>query len=79
MTTDELRQAFLVEDLFAPGEVRLVHWEPERTIIGGVVPAGGPLRLEAPAEIKAGFFTERRELGIVNLGGAWDGPRGQDG
>jgi 4-deoxy-L-threo-5-hexosulose-uronate ketol-isomerase len=69
MTTEELRGAFLVEDLFAPGEVRLAHWEPERTIIGGAVPGSGPLRLEAPEEIKAGFFNERRELGVVNLGG----------
>ncbi len=69
LTTEELRRAFLVEDLFATGEVRLAHWEPERTIIGGAVPAGGPLRLLAPEEIKARFFTERRELGVVNLGG----------
>jgi 4-deoxy-L-threo-5-hexosulose-uronate ketol-isomerase len=50
--------------------VRLVHWEPERTVIGGVVPGASPLRLEAPEEIRAAFFNERRELGIVNLGAA---------
>jgi 4-deoxy-L-threo-5-hexosulose-uronate ketol-isomerase len=70
MTTEELRQAFLVEDLFAPDELRLVHWESERTIIGSAVPAAGPLRLEAPDEIKAPFFNARRELGVVNVGGA---------
>jgi len=70
MTGDELRASFLVEDLFAPGDLRLIHWEAERTIIGSAVPTSSPLRLEAPPEIKAPFFTARRELGIVNLGGA---------
>ena len=39
MTTEELRQAFLVEGLFGPDEVRLVQWESERTIIGSAVPS----------------------------------------
>jgi 4-deoxy-L-threo-5-hexosulose-uronate ketol-isomerase len=69
MTGEELRAAFLVEDLFAPDEVRLVHWEAERTILGSVVPRRSPLALEAPAEIAAPFFAARRELGVVNLGG----------
>ncbi|HET8646584.1 MAG TPA: 5-dehydro-4-deoxy-D-glucuronate isomerase [Vicinamibacteria bacterium] len=68
MTTAELREAFLVEDLFARGEVRLLHWESERTIIGGVVPAERPLALDAPPEIKADSFASRREVGIVNVG-----------
>jgi 4-deoxy-L-threo-5-hexosulose-uronate ketol-isomerase len=70
MTTEELRSAFLLDDLFARGELRLVHWEPERTIIGGAVPADRPLTLDAPDEIRAEFFTARRELGVVNVGGA---------
>ena len=69
MTGAELRQAFLVEDLFAPDEVRLLHWEAERTIIGSLVPATRPLALPNPPEIKAPFFLARRELGILNLGG----------
>jgi 4-deoxy-L-threo-5-hexosulose-uronate ketol-isomerase len=69
MTTEELRGAFLVEGLFSPGEVRLLHWEAERTIVGAACPVSGPLALEAPPEIKASFFLERRELGVVNLGG----------
>lgn len=69
MSTEELRQAFLVEDLFARDEVRLAHWEHERTIIGSAVPATRALRLEAPDEIKAPFFNARRELGVVNVGG----------
>jgi 4-deoxy-L-threo-5-hexosulose-uronate ketol-isomerase len=69
MTGAELRQSFLVEDLFAPDEVRLLHWEAERTIIGSAVPAARPLALPNPPEINAPFFAARRELGIVNLGG----------
>jgi 4-deoxy-L-threo-5-hexosulose-uronate ketol-isomerase len=70
MTGEELRAAFLVDDLFAPDEVRLVHWEAERTILGSVVPRSRPLALAAPEEIAAPFFCARRELGVVNLGGA---------
>src|SRR5512136_1348571 len=69
MTGEELRDAFLVADLFAPDEVRLVHWEAERTILGSVVPRRAPLALEAPTELAAPFFAARRELGVVNLGG----------
>ncbi|HET7745753.1 MAG TPA: 5-dehydro-4-deoxy-D-glucuronate isomerase [Vicinamibacteria bacterium] len=69
MTTDELRAAFLVEGLFALDEVRLVHWEAERTIIGSAVPRERPLRLEAPDEVRAASFLARREIGIVNVGG----------
>ncbi len=69
MTGEELRAAFLVEDLFAPDEVRLVHWEAERTILGSVVPRRRPLALDAPTELAAPFFAARRELGVVNLGG----------
>lgn len=69
MTGAELRQSFLVEDLFAPDEVRLLHWEAERTIIGAAVPSTRSLALPNPPEIKAPFFAARRELGIVNLGG----------
>lgn len=69
MTGAELREAFLVEDLFALDEVRLLHWEAERTIIGSAVPAARPLALPNPPEIKASSFLQRRELGIVNVGG----------
>ena len=69
MSAAELRATFLVQGLFAPGEVKLLHWEGERTIVGSAVPAAGRLALEAPAEIKAPFFCARRELGVLNLGG----------
>jgi 4-deoxy-L-threo-5-hexosulose-uronate ketol-isomerase len=70
LTGEELRAAFLVEDLFAPDEIRLVHWEAERTILGSVVPRRGPLALAAPKELGVPDFAARREVGVVNLGGA---------
>lgn len=69
MNTAELRRTFLLESLFAPGEVRLVYGENERVVVGAAVPADRPLRLEAARELAAAFFCERREAGVLNLGG----------
>lgn len=70
MTTEELRAAFLLEGLFVPGQVKLVHWESDRTVVGSAVPLEAPLALETPAGFDAGYFCQRRELGILNIGGA---------
>ena len=70
LTGEELRKHYLVDDLFAQGEVKLVHWEGERTIIGSAVPLSTPLPLVSPDEIKAGHFADRREIGVANLGNA---------
>lgn len=50
LTGEELRKHFLVDDLFTEGEVKLVHWEGERTIIGSAVPLDAPLPLVSPEE-----------------------------
>ena len=68
METEELRERFLVTDLFSPGEVKLVYSHTDRVIVGGAVPADGPLPLPVPAELRAEHFLDRRELGIVNVG-----------
>lgn len=70
MTTEELRAGFLVQDLFQPGRVSLRHIDLDRVVLGGVVPTDGPLALEAPASLGAEHFLERRELGVLNIGGA---------
>ena len=57
-------------DLFRPGAANLVWWETDRTILGGICPATDPLTLEADPAMRATFFLERREAGIINLGGA---------
>ncbi len=69
MSTGELRARFVLDTLFVPGKVSMVHCEVDRAIVGGVVPPARPLKLSAPRAVMAAeFFTERRELGIVNIG-----------
>lgn len=69
-TTAELRQNFLIETLFAPDRVDLNYWETDRTIVGSAVPVSGALKLEASRkELAADHFLERREIGILNIGG----------
>jgi 4-deoxy-L-threo-5-hexosulose-uronate ketol-isomerase len=70
MTTEELRRHFLVEKLFTPGAIELLYWETDRTVIGGAVPTTGPLILPTAPALAANFFCERRELGLLNLGGS---------
>lgn len=69
MSTDELREAFLIDRVFVPGEVTLHVLDLDRAIVGGVVPTNAPLELGAPAAIAEEFFNARRELGILNVGG----------
>jgi len=59
-----------VESLFRPGQVELVYTDADRGILGSALPTDAPLKLTADAELRAAFFCERRELGILNLGGA---------
>ena len=69
MSTAELRGAFLLDGLFAAGDVRLVYCDVDRTVVGGAVPVGEPLALPNPDGLRASFFLERRELGVLNVGG----------
>jgi len=63
-----LADRYVVTDLFAPGEVNLTYAHNERFVIGGVSPQAEPIAL--PMQAKGAPFLERRELGIVNVGGA---------
>ncbi|MDU6853856.1 MAG: 5-dehydro-4-deoxy-D-glucuronate isomerase [Zhenhengia sp.] len=67
-TTDRLREEFLIQDLFIPGEIKLVYSHIDRIITGAAVPVE-PLTLTAGAELRANYFLERREMGIINVGG----------
>jgi 4-deoxy-L-threo-5-hexosulose-uronate ketol-isomerase len=69
LTPEELRAHFLVSGLFVPGETRFEMVDLDRVTLGGVVPLADPIVLKAPAELKAQSFTERREVGILNIGG----------
>lgn len=67
--TAELREKFLVEGMFADGEIRLTYTHYDRMIVGGAVPNGGTLVLDAVAETGTPSFLDRREAGILNIGG----------
>jgi 4-deoxy-L-threo-5-hexosulose-uronate ketol-isomerase len=69
LPTAELRSEFLVSGLFQSGSVNLHWWETDRTVIGGVAPTTAEVALHNPAALRAASFFERREAGIVNLGG----------
>ena len=68
MTTDELRGEFLV-DLFEKGTINLLYCEVERVIVGAAVPTVGCLKLEAGKELASDYFCQRREVGVLNIGG----------
>jgi 4-deoxy-L-threo-5-hexosulose-uronate ketol-isomerase len=70
MTTAELRETFLIDDLFRAGEIVLTYVDLDRAVIGGAAPTAKPLTLETHPELRADFFCERRELGVLNVGGA---------
>ena len=67
--TARLRKDFLIERLFTADEVNMVFSMYDRMIVGGAMPVGEELTLEAIDPLKAPFFTTRREVGIYNVGG----------
>jgi 4-deoxy-L-threo-5-hexosulose-uronate ketol-isomerase len=66
--TTKLRQHFLIEKLFVDNTVQLVYSHFDRLIIGGVKPVGQTVKLETFDTLKASYFMERREIGIINVG-----------
>lgn len=69
LTTTELRAAFLLGGLFEKDRIVLEHVDLDRVVLGGAVPATKPLTLEAPESLRSEYFAERREIGILNVGG----------
>ena len=70
MTSEELRQSFLMAGLSRAGAIELTYVDLDRAIVGVASPLEQPLTLETSAELRADFFTQRRELGALNVGGA---------
>ena len=68
--TERLRSEFLIDDLFQKDYVKMVYSHIDRIITGGAVPVDKVLTLDAGDELRAEYFLERRELGIINIGGA---------
>lgn len=70
MTTQELRKSFLIDDSLNNNAIILTYCEVERAIAGFAMPTDEPLLLEAnQAEMAADYFCQRREVGIINIGG----------
>jgi 4-deoxy-L-threo-5-hexosulose-uronate ketol-isomerase len=69
MNTQELRTNFLAETLVEADKLQLIYTHYDRVIVGGVKPVNKAVTLENESELKAAYFLERRELGIINVGG----------
>lgn len=69
MNTKELRDNFLIETVFSTDEIRLTLSHYDRFIIGGVMPKIKEIVLINPSDLKAQYFLERREMGLINIGG----------
>ncbi|MGD9325725.1 MAG: hypothetical protein PVG26_17000, partial [Desulfobacterales bacterium] len=68
--TAEMREHFLIQDLFKPDKIKLVYSYFDRLIVGGMCPVN-PLKLEVDEKIiGTSFLLERRELGVINVGAA---------
>jgi len=67
--TAALRKHFLIESLFVPGQIKLTYSHIDRIIVGGITPTTSALSLEAGKDLGTEFFLERRELGVINIGG----------
>ena len=68
--TDRLRHDFLIQDLFVADQIKTVYSQIDIIIVGAATPAKNTLTLEAGAELRAQYFLERREMGIINIGGS---------
>ncbi len=68
-TTETLREEFLITGLFTADNVKMVYSHIDRIITGGAMPVSKALTVEAGKELAADYFLERREMGIINVGG----------
>jgi len=72
LDTEGLRRHFLVQALFLPDTVTLTYSQIDRIIVGGIMPVAGAVQFAAELGRHTGtdFFLQRRELGLINIGGA---------
>lgn len=68
-TTEQNRAHFLIKNIFEMGSINLTYSHIDRIIAGGVVPVNETLYLESGKELGTEFFLERREMGVINIGG----------
>jgi 4-deoxy-L-threo-5-hexosulose-uronate ketol-isomerase len=70
MTTAQLRETFLIDALYEPGALRLAYVDLDRAVVGMAAPLEAPIALPTDEALRAHYFTERRELGALNIGGS---------
>jgi 4-deoxy-L-threo-5-hexosulose-uronate ketol-isomerase len=68
-TTEQLRAHYLIETVFAPDEALLTYSHFDRIIAGGVMPVTQAVAMTGSKEMASEFFLERREMGVINIGG----------
>ena len=68
-TTEELRKYYHVENIFKKDEISLTYSHVDRIVFGGAMPTDGELSLTAGKEMGVDFFLQRREMGVINVGG----------
>ncbi|PWK28778.1 4-deoxy-L-threo-5-hexosulose-uronate ketol-isomerase [Arcicella aurantiaca] len=67
--TQQLRENFLIESIFRNNEIAMYYTHYDRVILGGAMPVYSTLDLQTDDNLKADYFLERREIGIINVGG----------
>ncbi|MFR9652018.1 MAG: 5-dehydro-4-deoxy-D-glucuronate isomerase [Rikenellaceae bacterium] len=67
--TERLRSEYLIQNLFVENETNMVYTMHDRLVIGASIPVAAPIKLETIDPLKSKYFLERREIGIVNIGG----------
>lgn len=70
MTTAQIRETFLVSSLYEPGAIRLAYVDLDRAVVGMAAPLSSEIALPIDDALRAQYFTERRELGVLNIGGS---------
>lgn len=69
LSTKQLRESFLLTDLFQPGKLTFHITDLDRAVVGGAVPLTDAISLDNPPALRAEFFAQRREIGVLNIGG----------
>lgn len=69
MTTEQIRKTFLIDGLYVPGAIGLAYVDLDRAVAGMAAPVSNPIKLPVDDALRAQYFTERRELGALNIGG----------
>lgn len=67
--TQQLRDNFLIESIFQNNEITMYYTHYDRVVLGGVMPVHSEISLPTYDNLKSDYFLERREIGIINVGG----------